>query len=121
MAGIKEEDKLPLHVKKITRSYWEVDVLAEDILNREQIGKAGGNPGLKAIWDDEKARRRAQDRHSQITPQSSQSRPNVEITASEILYKERLANKLKDIHLEVSSFGGGFQLIELSVPVIRCG
>ena len=101
MSEIKEQDKLPAHVQKITHSFWEVDVLAEDILNRERIGAAGGNPGLRAIWDDEKARRRGQDRSSQITPQTTQSRPNVEITSSEQLYKERLANKLKNVIVEV--------------------
>jgi len=32
----------------------------------------GGNPGLAALWEDEKQRRRDKGESSQITPQESQ-------------------------------------------------
>ena len=36
----------------------EVDAVASDVLNRlEMSGKIGGNPGLAALWDDERQRR----------------------------------------------------------------
>ena len=52
------------------------------------------NPGLAAIWDDEKQRRREVGRCSQITPQNSQLRPNVSSTASDMLHRRQLHEKL---------------------------
>ncbi|KAL0276324.1 UNVERIFIED_CONTAM: hypothetical protein PYX00_003917 [Menopon gallinae] len=92
---------LPQSVKRTTHSYWEVDALAEDILNvRSSRGTVSVNPGLQAIWEDEKIRRRAQDRTSQITPQTSQSRPEVHPTANELMHKRRLAQKLQNVIAE---------------------
>ena len=51
----------------------EVDIAAADILNRLDVcGSVGGNPGLTALWDDERQRRRQRGDDSQeISPPSS--------------------------------------------------
>ena len=51
----------------------EVDVVAADIMNRLDVGdNVGGNPGLAALWDDERQRRRHMGDDSQhISPPSS--------------------------------------------------
>ncbi|KAF4025141.1 hypothetical protein G4228_017204 [Cervus hanglu yarkandensis] len=59
----------------------EVDAVAADILNRLDIeAQIGGNPGLQAIWEDEKQRRRNRNETSQISQPESQghTRPKVE-------------------------------------------
>uniref|UniRef100_A0A670Z8N2 DNA polymerase zeta catalytic subunit n=1 Tax=Pseudonaja textilis TaxID=8673 RepID=A0A670Z8N2_PSETE len=62
----------------------EVDAVAADILNRLDIeAQIGQNPGLQAIWEDEKQRRRKNKESSQITPPNSQDRGFV--AATEIL------------------------------------
>uniref|UniRef100_A0AAX7UZ75 DNA polymerase zeta catalytic subunit n=1 Tax=Astatotilapia calliptera TaxID=8154 RepID=A0AAX7UZ75_ASTCA len=50
----------------------EVDAVAVDVLNRLEIeNQIGRNPGLQAIWEDEKQRRREKNQPSQIeTPES---------------------------------------------------
>uniref|UniRef100_A0A8C3AFZ8 DNA polymerase zeta catalytic subunit n=1 Tax=Cyclopterus lumpus TaxID=8103 RepID=A0A8C3AFZ8_CYCLU len=50
----------------------EVDAVAVDVLNRLEIeNQIGRNPGLQAIWEDEKQRRREKNQVSQIeTPES---------------------------------------------------
>lgn len=102
LRGVEKNQVQPQSVKRITYSYWEVDALAEDIVNvRSSRGVASVNPGLQAIWEDEKNRRRAQERTSQITPQTSMSRPETVPTANELMHKQRLAQKLQNVVLEV--------------------
>lgn len=51
----------------------EVDAVAADILNRLDIeAQIGGNPGLQAIWEDEKQRRRNRNETSQMSQPESQ-------------------------------------------------
>ncbi|KAG7257685.1 hypothetical protein CRUP_038023 [Coryphaenoides rupestris] len=62
----------------------EADAVATDILNRLEIeSQMGRNPGLQAIWEDEKQRRRANNQSSQIQTPRSQDRPGVATTRSE--------------------------------------
>ncbi|PIO32999.1 hypothetical protein AB205_0180120, partial [Aquarana catesbeiana] len=52
----------------------EVDAVAADILNRQEIeAQIGKNPGLQAIWEDEKQRRREKKQSSQIGAPESQA------------------------------------------------
>ena len=62
------------------------------------------NPGLTAIWDDEKQRRREEGRTSQITPQSSQNRPFISSTESQIHFKQQLHEKLIALKLKVCRY-----------------
>ncbi|XP_071956758.1 DNA polymerase zeta catalytic subunit-like [Antedon mediterranea] len=72
----------------------EVDCVAVDILNRLQIQEnVGRNPGLLAIWEDEKKRREELNQVSQLLPPSSPERGFIPPTASE---KQQLA-RLDDI------------------------
>ncbi|XP_046848569.1 uncharacterized protein LOC124442073 isoform X2 [Xenia sp. Carnegie-2017] len=46
-------------VKKVSRCELEVDVIAEDILNQINVESCiGHNPGITAMWEDERQRRR---------------------------------------------------------------
>ena len=51
----------------------EIDVVAADILNRQELETSrGGNPGLAALWEDEKQRRRDAGEDSQIEQEPEQ-------------------------------------------------
>ncbi|XP_046848503.1 DNA polymerase zeta catalytic subunit-like [Xenia sp. Carnegie-2017] len=59
------EDTIPRNlcldptVKKVSRCELEVDVIAEDILNQINVESCiGHNPGITAMWEDERQRRR---------------------------------------------------------------
>ena len=46
-------------VERESRCELEVDAVATDILNRLDVtDNVGGNPGLAALWEDERQRRR---------------------------------------------------------------
>ncbi|KAI8520925.1 DNA polymerase zeta catalytic subunit [Branchiostoma belcheri] len=69
----------------------EVDAVAPDILNRLEIqANIGTNPGLAAIWEDEKQRRREAGESSQIEPPPSQERLDVQPTESDLQLRERI-------------------------------
>ncbi|XP_069880851.1 DNA polymerase zeta catalytic subunit isoform X2 [Dipodomys merriami] len=74
----------------------EVDAVAADILNRLDIeAQIGGNPGLQAIWEDEKQRRRNRNEISQISQPESQDRRLMPSTESEKKFQKRLQEILK--------------------------
>uniref|UniRef100_A0A8D0DQT0 DNA polymerase zeta catalytic subunit n=1 Tax=Salvator merianae TaxID=96440 RepID=A0A8D0DQT0_SALMN len=84
----------------------EVDAVAPDILNRLDIeAQIGRNPGLQAIWDDEKQRRRENKESSQISPPNSQDRGFVTATESEKIFQKRLKEILKQCDLSVTLSG----------------
>ncbi|GLH07153.1 Uncharacterized protein GBIM_12682 [Gryllus bimaculatus] len=66
-------------------------------------GQLTSNPGLKAIWDEEKERRRKENRNSQFTPQSTQIRQTPQ-TASEKFHLGRLKKRLSEVALLVCKF-----------------
>ncbi|XP_066270082.1 DNA polymerase zeta catalytic subunit-like [Branchiostoma lanceolatum] len=75
----------------------EVDAVAPDILNRLEIqAKIGTNPGLAAIWEDEKQRRREAGESSQIEPPPSQERPDVQPTESDLQLRERIRDIVEE-------------------------
>uniref|UniRef100_A0A8C9WRL0 DNA polymerase zeta catalytic subunit n=1 Tax=Scleropages formosus TaxID=113540 RepID=A0A8C9WRL0_SCLFO len=73
-----EEDAIPCslvleEVEKQSTCELEVDAVAADILNRLEIeNQIGRNPGLQAIWEDERQRRRDKNESSQIESTESQ-------------------------------------------------
>ncbi|XP_060609160.2 DNA polymerase zeta catalytic subunit [Anolis sagrei] len=93
----------------------EVDAVAADILNRLDIeAQIGRNPGLQAIWEDEKQRRRDNKESSQISPPNSQDRGCVTTTDSEKIFQKRLKEILKQSDLSVTlsgsvDYSGGLQ------------
>uniref|UniRef100_A0A8C5Q0F4 DNA polymerase zeta catalytic subunit n=1 Tax=Leptobrachium leishanense TaxID=445787 RepID=A0A8C5Q0F4_9ANUR len=83
----------------------EVDAVAADILNRQEIeAQIGKNPGLQAIWEDEKQRRRDNNKSSQIGPPESQDRGFVPVTESEKIFQKRFKEilKLNDFSITLS-------------------
>uniref|UniRef100_A0A452FRC1 DNA polymerase zeta catalytic subunit n=1 Tax=Capra hircus TaxID=9925 RepID=A0A452FRC1_CAPHI len=84
----------------------EVDAVAADILNRLDIeAQIGGNPGLQAIWEDEKQRRRNRNETSQISQPESQDRRFVPATESEKNFQKRLQEILKENNFSVTLSG----------------
>ncbi|KAK6169216.1 hypothetical protein SNE40_020308 [Patella caerulea] len=82
---------LPDTVDKQSTCELEVDVIASDILNRLEVNaNIGTNPGLAAIWEDERQRKRDLGESSQITPQESQEHDDVVASDSENELRLRL-------------------------------
>ncbi|KAM9704047.1 DNA polymerase zeta catalytic subunit isoform 3-T3 [Menidia menidia] len=103
-----EEDTLPCSlvldaVERQSTCELEVDAVAVDILNRLDIeNQIGMNPGLQAIWEDEKQRRREQNQTSQIETAESQDRGSVTLTESEKVFTKRLKDILKENKFDVT-------------------
>uniref|UniRef100_A0A3P8WNJ4 DNA polymerase zeta catalytic subunit n=1 Tax=Cynoglossus semilaevis TaxID=244447 RepID=A0A3P8WNJ4_CYNSE len=73
----------------------EVDGVAVDILNRLEVeNQIGRNPGLQAIWEDERQRRREKDQTSQIATPESQDL--VTSPESQNIFMKRLKEILKE-------------------------
>ncbi|XP_068432657.1 DNA polymerase zeta catalytic subunit [Clinocottus analis] len=81
----------------------EVDAVAVDILNRLEIeNQIGRNPGLQAIWEDEKQRRREKNQVSQIETPESQDRGLVTSTESEKIFMKRFKEILKENEFDMT-------------------
>ncbi|XP_023368247.1 DNA polymerase zeta catalytic subunit [Otolemur garnettii] len=84
----------------------EVDAVAADILNRLDVeAQIGVNPGLQAIWEDEKQRRRNRNETSQISQPESQDRRFMPATESEKKFQKRLQEILKQNDFSVTLSG----------------
>ncbi|KAM4522166.1 DNA polymerase zeta catalytic subunit isoform 2-T2 [Odontesthes bonariensis] len=103
-----EENTLPCslvldEVEKQSTCELEVDAVAVDILNRLDIeNQIGRNPGLQAIWEDEKQRRREKNQTSQIESPQSQDRGFVPATESERIFTKRLKEILMENKFDVT-------------------
>ncbi|XP_075227107.1 DNA polymerase zeta catalytic subunit [Lycorma delicatula] len=108
--NIDDENKnatKPVLPPRITYCEIEADGLACDILNiKTTPDNIVANPGLAGIWAEEKARRKNNFGTSQITPQNSQPRTNVQCTISEIM----LNDKLKEAIDKITSLGDSLSL-----------
>ncbi|XP_061780433.1 DNA polymerase zeta catalytic subunit [Nerophis lumbriciformis] len=97
----------------------EVDAVAVDVLNRLEIeNQIGRNPGLQAIWEDEKQRRREKNKDSQIETPESQDREFISSTESEQLFMNKLKEILRDNDFDVtqtSTIGDEEDLSELTL------
>ncbi|KAK2505421.1 hypothetical protein MC885_016958 [Smutsia gigantea] len=106
-----EEDEIPSSlilegVEPQSTCELEVDAVAADILNRLDIeAQIGGNPGLQAIWEDEKQRRRNRSETSQISQPESQDHRFVPATESEKKFQKRLQEVLKQNDFSVTLSG----------------
>ncbi|XP_077018786.1 DNA polymerase zeta catalytic subunit isoform X1 [Tamandua tetradactyla] len=107
-----EEDEIPSSlilegVEPQSTCELEVDAVAADILNRLDIeDQIGGNPGLQAIWEDEKQRRRNRNETSQISQPESQDRRILPATESEKKFQKRLQEILKQNDFSVRTLSG---------------
>ncbi|XP_065368468.1 DNA polymerase zeta catalytic subunit [Calliphora vicina] len=96
-------------VKKLSCSSLEVDIGSNFILNRFQLiaktNTTHTNPGIESIWNDERLRRQKlaktmeddEEKLNAIPPleiPSTQERPDVQPTESEIFYRTALLSKL---------------------------
>ncbi|XP_004874677.1 DNA polymerase zeta catalytic subunit isoform X2 [Heterocephalus glaber] len=106
-----EEDEIPSclileDVEPQSTCELEVDAVAADILNRLDIeSQIGGNPGLQAIWEDEKQRRRNRNESSQFSQPESQDHRFVPATESEKKFQKRLQEILKQNDFSVTLSG----------------
>uniref|UniRef100_A0A8C8SKD4 DNA polymerase zeta catalytic subunit n=1 Tax=Pelusios castaneus TaxID=367368 RepID=A0A8C8SKD4_9SAUR len=106
-----EEDEIPSSlilegVEPQSTCELEVDAVAADILNRLDVeAQIGRNPGLQAIWEDEKQRRREKNESSQISPSESQDREFVAATESEKIFQKRIKEILKQNDFSVTLSG----------------
>ncbi|XP_070781827.1 DNA polymerase zeta catalytic subunit [Enoplosus armatus] len=103
-----EENAIPCslvldEVEKQSTCELEVDAVAVDVLNRLEIeNQIGRNPGLQAIWEDEKQRRREKNQASQIETPESQDRGFVTSTESEKIFMKRIMQNLKENEFDVT-------------------
>ncbi|XP_042359313.1 DNA polymerase zeta catalytic subunit [Plectropomus leopardus] len=103
-----EENAIPCslvldEVQKQSTCELEVDAVAVDVLNRMEIeNQIGRNPGLQAIWEDEKQRRREKNQASQIETPESQDRGFVTSTESEKIFMRRFKEILKENEFDVT-------------------
>ncbi|XP_076872790.1 DNA polymerase zeta catalytic subunit [Brachyhypopomus gauderio] len=106
-----DEDHLPSslvveNVARVSVCELEADAVATDILNRLELqNQIGRNPGLQAIWEDEKQRRRERNQSSQIETPQSQDRPCVERVESERILMKRFKDMLKENKFDVTQSG----------------
>lgn len=88
---------LPTSLQRRSVCELEMDCFACDIINMEEIlsGKLGTNPGIAALWEDEKQRRRDKQQDSQVSFCLSQERnSNPEPTTTHEFFAQRLVDKL---------------------------
>merc|ERR1719318_1133382 len=90
--------KLPLDVTRQSTSELELDAVAADILNHQDLTGSSMNPGLVALWDDERERRRKLGMTDPLTPPGSPPRPAkaMESSESEKFWYERFLNIIKE-------------------------
>ncbi|CAL1531881.1 unnamed protein product, partial [Lymnaea stagnalis] len=82
--NIPKDSWLPENIIRQSTCELEVDVVAADIANRQELlNNVGTNPGLAALWEDERQRRRNAGESSQVEPENSQGRVNVIASDSE--------------------------------------
>lgn len=91
-------------VQKVSLSSLELDIAATFILNRFQIGSKSAdnnsNPGIEAIWQDERNRRNKLSEENgnvpPLEPPPFEIRNDAKITDSHIFYKTALERKIFD-------------------------
>ncbi|XP_043266558.1 uncharacterized protein DNApol-zeta isoform X2 [Venturia canescens] len=89
---------LPMEIERQSTCELEIDAHASDILNRLEIDKnLELNPGLAAIWDEERTRRAQagfQGGDSQLVNPKSPARPPFHPTDNDIYQDQRLVRRL---------------------------
>ncbi|KAL3883653.1 hypothetical protein ACJMK2_029895 [Sinanodonta woodiana] len=104
MESIPRELLLDPDIERHSTCELEVDVVAADILNRLEVNSnLGTNPGLHALWEDERQRHRDKGESSQLTPADSQEREDIESSESEKILQERLRQIILDLQPYIDS------------------
>ncbi len=97
---------MPERVERVSSTELEADAVAADILNSNEAtgdDDSGMNPGLQALWEDERERRRlAGLEEEELTAPDSPPRPEaaMQTTESEVFWKERLLERLEKARSE---------------------
>lgn len=100
--------KLPTEVTRMSTSELELDAVAADIINHQDVSGAAMNPGLVALWEDERLRRKKVGMRDPLSPPPSPPRPEAaaEKSDSEKFWYDRLSkvivDKMKNETLNVS-------------------
>lgn len=101
-------DYLPRNVEKLSTCRVEVDALASDIANKhDNLSQLELNPGLEAIWDEERARRAQAGLNtadSQIVNPTSPDRRRMDPTDNDIYQQERFMRRLHIVSTQVILF-----------------
>ncbi|XP_052808091.1 uncharacterized protein LOC128236972 isoform X1 [Mya arenaria] len=102
--NIPSEMYLDSQVERMSTCKLEVDAVAVDIINRLEIGdNVGNNPGLAALWEDERQRCRDRGEITDIAPPESQDRGSVPLSDSEIELRARLQQILLELQPYIDS------------------
>jgi len=91
---------MPDSAPRTSSTELELDAVAADILNTNDVGSSadigkGTNPGIEAIWEDERERRRLLGMDEPLDAPASPPRPARSPTESHMFWKERLLEKLE--------------------------
>ncbi|CAF3854970.1 unnamed protein product [Rotaria sordida] len=83
-------------VQRVSSCELEYDVHIDDICNKPpQIGKGIANPGLQALWNNERARRENLNITDRLTPPTSPERPRRNPFVAEIRHQEKLKTNIE--------------------------
>lgn len=93
---LNEDEYLPETIQITSCCELEGDCLAQHILNRRDVihGNLGANPGLEALWEDEKQRLNNMNMSETLVPTPTQLRDNVPPTDSHLYHSRKLLVKL---------------------------
>ncbi|XP_013401408.1 uncharacterized protein LOC106167234 [Lingula anatina] len=122
--NIAEDMLLGAEVERQSTCELEVDAVAADIMNRMEVdANLGANPGLVALWEDEKQRRKEKGDTSNISPPESQERGFIPPTESDQMFRERLLDIIRRHQAIVQSQSqssegsqNSMEVVESSVP-----
>eukprot|EP00095_Tigriopus_kingsejongensis_P000962 maker-scaffold83_size396513-snap-gene-1.20 protein:Tk00962 transcript:maker-scaffold83_size396513-snap-gene-1.20-mRNA-1 annotation:"hypothetical protein DAPPUDRAFT_301034" len=112
LAALPEALWLPDTVARMASSELEVDGVAADILNTNAspsltsaADRKSLNPGLEAIWDDERLRRQLLELEAELTPPASPPRPAARDSDSHTFWADRLKAQLARTRSEQPELG----------------
>jgi len=97
------------NIARVSTTELEIDAVAADILNHNDLSEGGMNPGLKALWNDEKARREQLNISEPLTPPISPPRPKKASwkTESELFWYQRFIKTIEEKKLRDGIVSGG--------------
>jgi len=96
LEDLSDSLKLPAEVGRQAVTELELDAVAADVLNHNDLSEGGMNPGLKVLWEEERERRVRLGMEESLEAPSSPPRPREanQASQSELFWKERLEQAL---------------------------
>lgn len=94
--NIDESLFLPRNIERTSVCELEADINADSILNRQEIlrGNLAVNPGIAALWEDEKQRRRNKNEESQLGNFLELKNMSVAATKTHLIFQQALKERL---------------------------